>query len=322
MQEYTAPGAVHVESSDNVVTALLANAEKSPDHAALAYRKGDEFVDVSTKDFVDRVRKYAAGLIGLGVQPCDRVCIFMKSRIEFTLLDYAIWAAGATTVTIYETSSPFEVEWIAGNSESVAIFCGSEELKSRFDEVAGELPACKHALVADGGGLEKLVEAGADVDPAQVDKRIANIQHADQAKLVYTSGTKGRPKGCVISHGSMIWEVRQVVSKMEHLFTPDGSTLMFLPLAHILARVVQVGCVTRGVKIGFSTGIANLVPELGMLEPSWVFAVPRVFEKVFNTAQGKAGDGLQRKIFDRATDVAVEWSKQQIAGNVKWHTNA
>ncbi len=321
MQEFTAPGAVHVEPDDNVVAALLANGEKSPDHVALAYRKGDEFVDVTTKEFVDRVRSYAAGLIGLGVQPGDRVCIFMKSRIEFTLLDYAIWAAGATTVTIYETSSPFEVEWIAGNSESVAIFCGNAELKSRFDEVAGELPACKHSFVADGGGLEELAKAGADVDQAQVDERIVNIKHSDPATLVYTSGTTGRPKGCVISHGSMIWEVRQVISKMGNLFTPDGSTLMFLPLAHILARVVQVGCVTRGVKISFSTGIANLVPELGMTNPTWVFAVPRVFEKVFNTAQGKAGQGLKRKIFDRATHVAVEWSKQKVAGKVKWHTN-
>ena len=151
---------------------------------------------------------------------------------------------------------------------------------------------------------------------------IAAITHADPATLVYTSGTTGRPKGCLLSHGNLIWEVRQVVSKMEHLFTADGSTLMFLPLAHILARVVQVGCVTRGVKIGYSTGIANLVTELGLLQPSWVFAVPRVFEKVFNTAQGKAGSGLQRKIFDRAVEVAVAYSEQSIAGDVSLRTKA
>ena len=320
MHEYTAPDAVSIAADDNVVTALIDNGRSSPGHAALAVREGDVFVDVTTAEMVRRVRELATGLIGVGVEPGDRVCIFMKSRIEFTLLDYAIWFAGATTVTIYETSSADQVEWIVGNSGAVALFCGNAELKGRYDEVAARLPDCEHVFVADDGGLEAVVAAGADVDEARLDERIAGIRHTDSATLVYTSGTTGRPKGCVLTHGNMIWEVRQVVSKMEHLFTPDGSTLMFLPLAHILARVVQVGCVTRGVKIGYSTGIANLVPELAMLEPSWVFAVPRVFEKVFNTAQSKAGSGVQRKIFDRAVEVAVDYSKQSIAGSVHWRT--
>lgn len=322
MQSYLAPGEIDIDDSDNVVTALLENARRDPDHAALAVRVGDEFVDVSTAEFVRRVREYATGLIGLGIKPGDRVAIFMKSRIEFTLLDYAIWFAGGTTVTIYETSSADQVEWIMGDSEAVAIVCGNAELKGRLDHVSGQLPACAHVFVADGDGLDGLVAAGADVHDGALEERIGGIKHADPATLVYTSGTTGRPKGCLLSHGNLIWEVRQVVSKMEHLFTPDGSTLMFLPLAHILARVVQVGCVTRGVKIGYSTGIANLVTELGLLQPSWVFAVPRVFEKVFNTAQGKAGSGLQRKIFDRAVDVAVRYSEQSIAGTVAMSTKA
>ena len=224
-------------------------------------------------------------------------------------------------MTIYETSSAEQVEWIIGDSGAVAVICGNDELRARFDQVAERLPACTNVFVA-GGDLDRLVAAGSDVDNGALDDRISAITHADPATLVYTSGTTGRPKGCLLSHGNLIWEVRQVVSKMEHLFTPDGSTLMFLPLAHILARVVQVGCVTRGVKIGYSTGIANLVEELGLLKPSWVFAVPRVFEKVFNTAQAKAGSGLQRKIFDRAVDVAVAYSRQSIAGNVGMSTKA
>ena len=321
MDRYSAPGQVEIGERDNVVTALLDNARKDPDHAALAVRVGDEFVDVSTAEFVRRVREYAAGLIGLGINPGDRVAIFMKTRIEFTLLDYAIWFSGATTVTIYETSSAEQVEWIIGDSGAVAVICGNDDLKARFDQVAERLPACTNVFVA-GGDLDRLVASGSDVDTGALDDRITAITHADPATLVYTSGTTGRPKGCLLSHGNLIWEVRQVVSKMEHLFTSDGSTLMFLPLAHILARVVQVGCVTRGVKIGYSTGIANLVEELGLLKPSWVFAVPRVFEKVFNTAQAKAGSGLQRKIFDRAVDVAVAYSRQSIAGNVGMSTKA
>lgn len=316
MHSYTAPGDVEIGAGDNVVTALLDNARRDPNHAALAVRVGDEFVDVSTAEFVRRVREYAAGLIGLRVNPGDRVAIFMKTRIEFTLLDYAIWFSGATTVTIYETSSAEQVEWIVGDSGAVAIVCGNDELKDRFDQVSSRLPACANVFVAADDGLNQLVAAGTDVGEDVLDERIAAITHADPATLVYTSGTTGRPKGCLLSHGNLIWEVRQVVSKMEHLFTADGSTLMFLPLAHILARVVQVGCVTRGVKIGYSTGIANLVTELGLLQPSWVFAVPRVFEKVFNTAQGKAGSGMQRRIFDRAVDVAEQWSRTSIDGKV------
>ncbi|MDH3705880.1 MAG: long-chain fatty acid--CoA ligase [Acidimicrobiia bacterium] len=320
MQEYTAPGVVTVGDDDNVASALLTNARRSPTHPALAYRVGDAFVDVSTADFVARVRALAAGLVALGIEPGDRVCIFMKTRIEFTYLDYAVWFAGATTVTIYETSSADQVEWIVGDSGSKALFCGNDELRARFDEVADRLPDCAHVYVADTGGLDELARAGDGVDGAEIDARIAAISHDDLATLVYTSGTTGRPKGCQLTHGNLIWEVRQVVSRMEHLFTPDGSTLMFLPLAHILARVVQVGCVTRGVRIGYSSGIAQLVPELGMFKPTWVFAVPRVFEKVYNTAQGKAGDGVQRTIFDRATDVAIEYSRQRTAGSMKLTT--
>lgn len=327
MNEYTTPGAVIVADDDNAVSALLANAESSPDHPALATRVGDEFIDVLTRDFAETVRSLAAGLLAIGVEKGDRVCIFMRSRVEFTYLDYAIWAAGATAVTIYETSSSDQVEWIVGDSGAVALFCGNDDLRGRFDAVAERLPACREVFVVGGAdhgrtdgsrGLDELHELGRGIDPAVLAARIASIAHDDAASLVYTSGTTGRPKGCVITHGNLIWEVRQVVSKMEHLFTPDGSTLMFLPLAHILARVVQVGCVTRGVKIGYSSGIAQLAPELALLQPTWVFAVPRVFEKVFNTAQGKAGTGVQRKIFDRATDVAVTYSKQSIAGDVSW----
>jgi long-chain acyl-CoA synthetase len=320
MDEYTAPNEVEVAEDDNVIAALLENAKTAPNRPALAYREGDQFIDVSTADFASTVRELAAGLIGLGIQPGDRVCIFMKTRIEFTYLDYAIWGVGATTVTIYETSSAEQVEWIVGDSGAVAIICGNPDLRARFESVSERTPDCRHVLTVGKGAIDGLREGGANIDQSAVDERIAGIKHSDLATLVYTSGTTGRPKGCMITHGNLIWEVRQVVGMMGSLFQAGGSTLMFLPLAHILARVVQVGCVTRGVKIGFSTGLAQLVPELSMFQPSFVFAVPRVFEKVYNTAQSKAGTGVQRKIFDRAVDVSVRYSKESIAGNVSLST--
>ncbi len=316
MNEYTGQGAVDVTADDNVVVALIDNDRRCPQRAALAYREADEFVDVSTADFVATVRALAKGLIGSGVQPGDRVCIFMPSRIEFTYLDYAIWFAGATTVTVYETSSPDQIEWIVGDSGAIALVTSTTELAGRYATVADRLPDCHRVFVVDEGGLDDLREAGADVSDDTLQKRIDGIAHDQLATLVYTSGTTGRPKGCMVTHGNLIWEVRQVVAKMQELFHPGGSTLMFLPLAHILARVVQVGCVTQGVKIGYSTGIARLVPELEILRPNWVFAVPRVFEKIFNTAQGKSGQGLRRKLFDRAVEVAIRYSKESVAGAV------
>ncbi len=320
MDEYTSPNSVDIADDDNVIAALLENAKSSPNRPALAYREGDSFIDVNTGEFAATVRELAAGLIGLGISPGDRVCIFMKTRIEFTYLDYAIWCAGATTVTIYETSSAEQVEWIVSDSEAVAIICGNAELQARFESISERTSNCKHVLTVGEGAMDALRASAADVDQSAVDERLAGIKHSDLATLVYTSGTTGRPKGCMVTHGNLIWEVRQVVGMMGHLFQAGGSTLMFLPLAHILARVVQVGCVTRGVKIGFSSGLAQLVPELSMFQPSWVFAVPRVFEKVYNTAQGKAGEGVQRKIFDRAVDVAVKYSRESITGKVSLST--
>ena len=321
---YQASGAVDIAADDNVVAALLEHARVAPDRPALAVRDGDEFVDVTTAEFASTVKELAAGLVGLGIEPGDRVCIYMRTRVEFTYLDYAIWAAGGAVVTIYETSSPEQVAWIAGDSDAVTVFCGSEELRGRLDTVMGDLPNCRSAFTVgtDGSGLDEIRAAATEDAVAEVERRIESISHEALATLVYTSGTTGRPKGCALSHGNLIWEVRQVLTKAGDLFAVGGSTLMFLPLAHILARVVQVASVTRGVKIGYSTGIAQLVPELGMFQPDWVFAVPRVFEKVFNTAQGRAGSGLQRTIFDRAVDVAERWSKAEIDGSPSVWLNA
>jgi len=316
MNEFTTPDAVEIAEGDNVIAALLGNAKIAPNRPALAYRDGDKFIDVSTAEFASTVRELAAGLIGLGIEPGDRVCIFMKTRIEFTYADYAIWCAGATAVTIYETSSAEQVEWIVSDSGAVAIICGNADLRSRFESISERTPDCRHVFTVGEGAMDALRENAVDVDQSAVDERLAGIRHSDLAALVYTSGTTGQPKGCMITHGNFIFEVRQVVGMMDQLFNAGGSTLMFLPLAHILARVVQVGCVTRGVKIGYSSGLAQLVPELSMFNPGWVFAVPRVFEKFYNTAQSKAGDGMQRKVFDRAVDVAVRYSRESAAGNV------
>ena len=241
MQEFTTPGEVTVPADDNVVTALLANGEHHPHRPALAYRYGDGFVDVSTAELVTKVRELAAGLISLGIEPGSRVCLFMPARIEFTYLDYAIWAAGCATVTIYETSSADQVEWIVGNSGAVAVVCGSQDQRKVYESVAERLPDAQHVLVVDDGAVAELIGLGRRIPQQQVDERIAAIAHDDLGTLVYTSGTTGRPKGCAITHGNLIWDTRQAMAALGDMLDDQSSTLAFLPLAHILARVVAGG---------------------------------------------------------------------------------
>jgi long-chain acyl-CoA synthetase len=316
MKEFIAPGEIEIAPTDNPLSAMLAREAEHPNAVAMAYRSGERFIEITIHEFADQVRKLAKGFIGMGIEPGSMIAIYCKTRREFTYLDYAIWAAGCVTVPIYESSAPQQVEWIVGNSGAAALICENAELKDRFDEVSGSLPDCKHVFVIDQNGMSDIKEHGTEVSDADLKARHSSIAHEDMATLVYTSGTTGRPKGCVITHGNFIWDVRQVVSTMPDLFLAGSSTLMFLPLAHILARVVQVGCVTEGVVLGYSTGIKNLVEELAMFPPTWVFAVPRVFEKVFNSAQAKATSRVQAAIFKRAADTAVEYSKQSRSGDV------
>ena len=315
MQEFTTPGGVTVPPDDNVVTALLANGERHPHRPTLAYRSDDGFVDVSTAELVTTVRELAAGLISLGIEPGSRLCLFMPARIEFTYLDYAIWAAGCATVTIYETSSADQVEWIVGNSGAVGVICGSQDQRKIYDEVAERLPDARHVYVVDDGAIAELIGLGRRIPQQQVDERIAAITHDDLGTLVYTSGTTGRPKGCALTHGNLIWDTRQAMAALGDLLDDESSTLAFLPLAHILARVVQVACVTQGVRIGYASSFSRLVPEMQEFKPTFIVAVPRVFEKVFNVAQAGATKGAKKRIFERATAVAVEHSQQSAGGS-------
>ena len=322
MREYTSPGAVKVPPSDSPIAALLTRTDTHPHVAALAYRDGHRFVDITTEEFTGEVKELAAGLVALGVEPGARIGIYSGTRYEFTYLQYAIWAAGCAAVTIYETSSAEQVRWILGDSGAVAVFCETDHLKAIFDEVAGDVPDCRHQFVIDTGGLDQLKAAAIDDGRKEVDRRIKAITQDDIALLIYTSGTTGRPKGCALTQYNFIWDVRQVVSALPDLFTPGNSNLMFLPLAHSFAQVVQVACVTTGVKIGYSTGTANLVEELGMLKPRWVFSVPRVFEKVYNGAKHKADSEGKGKIFDIGADVAIDFSREEQAGKVSLKTKA
>ncbi len=311
MQEYTSPGEVAIADDANLTNSLFAAAEAYPNRPALARRVGGQFADTTTRQFAEEVTEVAAGLMGLGIKAGAKICVMSSTRYEWTILDYAIWAAGCVTVPIYETSSAEQIEWIVKDSGAVAIFVENDELKATFDTVATKLKKCKHVLVIDDGALQKVKGEAGEVTTAQVRKRASAVKADDIATLVYTSGTTGRPKGCTLTHRNFAWDAAQVTKLAEEFFRPGMSTLLFLPLAHIFARVIQVGCIQAGVRLGFSTGIPHLMEELGMYKPDFLLSVPRVFEKVYNGARQKAHDEspLKGRIFDMAAATSIEWSE-------------
>ncbi len=321
MQEYTSPGEVPVAPEENLTAALWRAVDANPDRPAIAHRVGDRFVEWSTRQFVDEIRGVAKGLMALGIAKDDKVAIYSSTRLEWTVLDFAIWAAGAVTVPIYETSSAEQVEWIVSDAGVKAILIESDELKAAYGTVSDKLPGCEHALVIDDGALEALKQQGAEVSDEDLDARATAVVGADTATIVYTSGTTGRPKGCVITHTNFVWDAEQVAEAAKEFFQPGKRTLLFLPLAHIFARVIQTTCVRQGVLLGFSTGIPQLVEELGIFKPDFLLAVPRVFEKVYNGARQKAHDEGKGKIFDKAAHIAEEYSRQSLgSGKVKLGT--
>lgn len=316
MQEYTSPGAIPVDPELTVPDTLWAVESAHPSKPVLAHRDGDSFVEMTLAEMAGKVRRLAAGLMALGLEKGDRVCLFSPTRIEFTLLDYAIWAAGCATVTIYETSSAEQVEWIVGNSEAKAIIIADATLREVFDSVAANLASCEHVFVIDDGGLDRLTELGGTVTDEQVIARADSLRGSDLATLVYTSGTTGMPKGCHLTHHNFVWNVKQAETILGDVLTEEAVTLMFLPLAHIFARLIQVASVNKGAKMAFSTGIPNLMEELPMVLPTWLFSVPRVFEKVFNGAQAKAHDAGKGKIFDIATATSIAFAEARQEGRI------
>ncbi len=300
-----------------MVQQLLKRVDEAPGHPALAYRDGDVFVDVSTAEMWATVHELAAGLVAAGVQKGDRVALHCGTRIEFTYFDYAIWAAGAATTTIYETSSEEQVRWILADSGSVLLITENSETLAAYEAVADEISGCDTVLVIDDGAIEELSAMATDETRAEVDRRVAAIDHSDLATLVYTSGTTGMPKGCVLTHHNFAWEVAQLDGSAANLMGENNRTFMFLPLAHIFARAVQAAAVSTGVTLGFSTGLPNLLEELPMFKPTWVFSVPRVFEKVYNGAKQKADADGKGKIFDKSVSVAIAYSQGIQRGKIR-----
>ena len=309
MQEFSTPPAVEAEETAALTDAVQQRAATSPDDVVFTRKVDGRWAPVTAKEFATEVSSIAAGLVAAGVQAGDRVGLMSKTRYEWTLCDYAIWTAGAVTVPIYETSSAEQVQWNLGDSGAVGVIVESAAHQSTLDEVRGELPDLKGAWQIDAGGLEELAASGRDVAESELEARRASVNLDSLATIIYTSGTTGRPKGCELTHRNMLGAGRSASVVLPELFNQQGATLLFLPLAHVFARLIQVACVESGARMGHTADIKALLADFATFQPTFILSVPRVFEKVYNTAKQKAhGDG-KGKIFDRAEAVAISYSE-------------
>jgi len=316
MREFTGPGTVDTGDERTLLSGLRELAAEDPDRPAVAYRDGDRFSSWSLGRFLEEVDEVARGLVGIGIEPGQRVCIFSATRLEWAVLDHAIWAAGAVTVPIYETSSAEQVEWIVSNSGAVALVAETQELLETYQKVADELPACQYTEVVEDNGLQRIKDAGRDVSPEAVREREDALRPDDLATIVYTSGTTGRPKGCRITHHNLVFNVAASQAALDELIRPGRSTLLFLPLAHIFSRLIQATCLRSRVLLAFASGPDQVQEELPMFRPTFLLGVPRVFEKVINGARRRAQDEGKGKgwLFDRALDVAERHSREAQPG--------
>jgi long-chain acyl-CoA synthetase len=309
MREYTVP-AVTEPLTGSLSDPVWANASSHPDTAIFSRRAQGGWLDVSAAEFARQVTGVAKGLIAAGVKHGDRVALLSATRYEWTLIDYAIWSVGAVTVPIYETSSASQIQWILTDSEAVVAIAENAAHGAVVESARAEAPALQEIWQIEAGAVEQLTVLGQEISDAEFDKRRTAVTADDLATLIYTSGTTGRPKGCKISHSNFLAELGQAVKVLDDLFDVNGaSTLLFLPLAHVFARIIQVGCVMMRVKVGHSSDVKNLVADLGGFQPTFILSVPRVFEKVFNSASQKAHADGKGKIFDAAADTAIAYSQ-------------
>ena len=314
MREFSVPATTEVGPDEALIDMLATNVAEYGDQVGLRVRRDGEWRDVTWKEFGEQVAGVAKGLIASGVAAGDRVALQAKTRYEWTVFDYAIWTAGATVVPIYETSSPDQVAWILSDSGATAVVVESDAHASAVESVRDQAPDLSSVFVIDDDAIGALIRAGKDVPDSELEARRATLKADSLATLIYTSGTTGRPKGCELTHGNFLFEISNGMTLLGRFMNVDGSLLLFIPLAHVLARVIQVGAVKTRTVIGHTPDVKNLVEDLGEFKPTFVLAVPRVFEKVFNGAKAKAEADGKGKIFDKAAEVAIDWSRAQDNG--------
>jgi long-chain acyl-CoA synthetase len=314
--EYGIPALIAVPDDASLTDVIFSRADSAPGHIVLR-KRADEgtWTDVTAAQFRDQVAALARALLAAGIEPGDRVGLLSRTRYEWTVADYAIWAAGAVTVPVYETSSAEQVEWILGDSAARAVITETDAHERLVASVRERLPELAHVWRIDG--LDGLAASGTGITDDQLRAARKSRLAGDMATIIYTSGTTGRPKGCELTHRNLLSAVRNAVDgPLAELFQPPNcATLLFMPLAHVFARIIEIGCLEAGAILGHWPDTATVATGLQEFRPTFLLAVPRVFEKVFNTAhQTASASPAKSKIFAAAADTAIAVSQAQAAG--------
>ncbi len=307
---------VAVSAADTLTDSVFAHAKSGPDDVAFSVRRGAAWTDVTAAQFAEDVTTVAKGLLANGVGPGDRVALMSKTRYEWTLVDYALWTVGAVTVPVYETSSAEQVLWILADSGASAMVVESERHEDLVQSVRAELDELAQVWQLDNGAIEWLSATGSAVDDEQIQTQRSAVTADSLATIVYTSGTTGRPKGCRLTHRNLLFEVRNTLPGLAGVVNSEGCTLLFLPLAHIFARIIQIGSVEAQAKLGHIAEVTTLLDDFAEFGPTYVLSVPRVFEKIYNSAKQSAHADGRGKVFDIAEDTAISYSRALDRGRV------
>lgn len=317
MNEYFTPAVVDADPTANVTDLLVDRLAATPDSPLFSLPTADGgWSDLTTREFYDQVVALAKGFVAAGIQPGEKIGFMCKTRYEWTLVDFAAWFAGAVLVPIYETSAPAQIQYILTDSGASAVILETAEHFTRFDEIRSDVPQVTKVWQMGNGDIEKLAGSGGSVTDAEIEKRRSAAVGKDLATLIYTSGSTGTPKGCILTHSNFVELCRNAAVAMSDVVNTKSSTLLFITTAHVFARFISVLAVHGGVKVGHQADTKQLIPALGSFKPTFLLAVPRVFEKVYNSSEQKAEAGGKGKIFRKAADVAVEHSKALDAGKV------
>ncbi|MEV7633198.1 long-chain fatty acid--CoA ligase [Microbacterium sp. NPDC089318] len=309
MAQFEVPAIVPADPEGNVSDLLAQRVQKTPDLALFSVPEGSGWRDISAKDFETAVIALAKGFVAAGIQPGEKVGFIAKTTYDWTLVDFALFYAGAVMVPIYETSSPAQIQWIMEDSGATALIVESAEHFTRADEVRSDLPLVREIWQLHLGAIDTLTARGAEVDDAEIERRRGIAVGSDIATLIYTSGSTGRPKGCVLTHSNFVELSRNSAKALDAVVSaPGASTLLFITTAHVFARFISILAVHSGVRTGHQPDTKQLLPALGSFKPTFLLAVPRVFEKVYNSAEQKAEAGGKGKIFRAAAAVAIEHS--------------
>ncbi|WP_457098225.1 AMP-dependent synthetase/ligase [Microbacterium sp. P5_E9] len=315
MVQFEVPPIVPADPQANITDLLAERVKKTPQLALFAVPEGEGWRDVTAAEFQRQVIALAKGFVAAGLAPGDKVSFLARTTYDWTLVDFALFYAGAVMVPIFETSSPAQISWILTDSGAIASIVESPEHSARLDEIRDEVPLLQHTWSMHSGDLDKLITRGKEVPDAEIERRRNLAVGADIATLIYTSGSTGRPKGCVLTHSNFVELSRNSAKAMSEVVeAPGASTLLFITTAHVFARFISILAIHSGVKTGHQPDTRQLLPSLGSFKPSFLLAVPRVFEKVYNSAEQKAEAGGKGKIFRAAAHTAVEHSKLLQAG--------